>query len=207
MASTTFTDGSSVIFSSWLNDVNTAVYNGVFPNGGLSLINLSVSGTVSGTGFTNLVNNSLSAPGPIGSVTPNTGIFTTLTATSPIAISSGGTGLTSVGTSGYPLASNGTGLTYKKLGLGMTGETWHDVTVSRALGTTYTNSNSYPIFVSIICNGSPASATLTIGSIQIQENATSVSGYAAYSVTGIVPPGVTYSASGGTALASWAELY
>jgi hypothetical protein len=82
MASTTFTDGSSVIFSSWLNDVNTAVYNGVFPNGGLSLINLSVSGTVSGTGFINLVNNTLSAPGPIGSATPNTGAFTSLTGNS-----------------------------------------------------------------------------------------------------------------------------
>jgi hypothetical protein len=30
MASTTFTDGQSVIYSSWLNDVNNTVYNGNF---------------------------------------------------------------------------------------------------------------------------------------------------------------------------------
>jgi len=30
MSSTTFTDGSSIIYSSWLNDVNSTVYNGNF---------------------------------------------------------------------------------------------------------------------------------------------------------------------------------
>ena len=100
MASTTFTDGQSVIYSSWLNDVNSAVYNGTFQATTISPTNLSVSGTVSGSGFTTLVNNTLSAPGAIGSVTPNTGAFTTLTATSltglttPLSVAQGGTGVT-----------------------------------------------------------------------------------------------------------------
>lgn len=132
MASTTFSDGQSIIYSSWLNDVNTAVYTGVFPNGTLSLTNLSVSGSVSGSGFTTLVNNTLSAPGAIGSVTPSTGAFTTLSAssltlTNKLPVAQGGTGLASLtannvilgngtstptfvapGTSGNVLTSNGT---------------------------------------------------------------------------------------------------
>jgi hypothetical protein len=81
MASTTFIDGQSVIYASWLNDVNSAVYNGTFPNGSISLTNLNVSGTVTGAGFTTIVNSTLLAPGAIGSATPNTGKFTTLQAT------------------------------------------------------------------------------------------------------------------------------
>jgi hypothetical protein len=82
MASTTFIDNQTTIYADWLNDVNTAVYTGVFPNGSLSLTTLAVSGTVSGAGFTSLVNNTLSAPAAIGNATPNTGAFTTLTSTS-----------------------------------------------------------------------------------------------------------------------------
>jgi len=114
MASTTFVDGSSVIYSSWLNDVNSTVYNGTFQAATIQPTNIVVNGTVSGTGFTNLVNSGLTAPGPIGNGTPNTGAFTTLTAnsltlsTTPLAVGSGGTGLTSPGTSGYVLTSNGT---------------------------------------------------------------------------------------------------
>jgi len=101
MASTTFIDGQTVIYASWLNDVNTAIYTGVFPNGNLSLTNLNVSGTVTGAGFTSVVNANLLSPGSIGSTTPNTGKFTTLQATSltglstPLAVSYGGTGTTS----------------------------------------------------------------------------------------------------------------
>jgi hypothetical protein len=88
MASTTFIDQQTVIYAEWLNDVNNAVYNGSFPNGNINLTTLTVSGSVSGAGFTSLVNNTLSAPGAIGSVTPNTGVFTTLNATSALTLNS-----------------------------------------------------------------------------------------------------------------------
>ena len=106
MSSTTFIDGQTTIYASWLNDVNTAVYTGVFPNGSLLLTNLSVSGTVSGAGYTTLVNNILVAPGSIGNGTPNTGAFTTLSATSltTSALTTGtlnSTGITSLGGSAY----------------------------------------------------------------------------------------------------------
>lgn len=222
MASTTFIDGQSVIYASWLNDVNTAVYTGVFPNGSISLTNLNVSGTVTGAGFTTVVNSTLLAPGAIGSATPNTGAFTTLSAnsatltgalnansavlTTALPISSGGTGLYAVGTSGYVLASNGSALTYKKLGLGMTGETW--ATLSRAFNTTYTNNNTYPIMVLFgwATPSSNGSIFVIVNGLQIlAQGDTSNS----YSLSFIVPPGQTYqiNASGSATLSSWSELF
>jgi len=167
MASTTFIDNQTTIYAAWLNDVNNAVYNGIFAASSISPTNLVCNGSVSGTGFTGLVNNTLSAPGAIGSVTPNTGAFTTLTASNPIAVSSGGTGLATLtannvllgngtsavqriapSTTGYALRSNGTTWTSQKLGLGMTGETWTDVSGTKTSGTTYT-APAYPIMVSV----------------------------------------------------------
>jgi len=107
MASTNFVDNSTVIYAAWLNDVNNAVYNGVFAASSISPTNLVCNGSVSGTGFTGLVNNTLSAPGAIGSATPNTGAFTTLTSTTGIAVSSGGTGVKTL-TANAVLIGNGT---------------------------------------------------------------------------------------------------
>jgi len=130
MASTTFIDQQTIIYADWLNDVNNAVYNGIFAASSISPSNLVCNGSVSGTGFTGLVDNVLSAPGAIGSGTPNTGAFTTLTASTPIGVASGGTGSSSLtanavligagtsavttispGTSGNVLISNGTNWT------------------------------------------------------------------------------------------------
>ena len=220
MASTTFIDQQTVIVAAWLNDVNNAVYNGVFPNGSLSLTNLSVSGSVSGSGFTTLVNNTLSAPGAIGSVTPNTGKFTTLQATSltglttALSVGQGGTGLTAVGTSGNVLTSNGsawvssTPVTIKGLGYG--GETWHTVTGSRSNGTTYTNSYSYPISVQIYSTGAGANSdgTLTVGGVLVsQVHGDTTNGGASSTLSAIVPPGVTYVLGGSRGIGFWVELY
>ena len=92
MASTTFIDNQSVIYAAWLNDVNNVVYNGVFQSSTITAINMVCTGTASGSGFTALVSNVFSAPSPIGSTTPNSGAFTTLSATTPISVSSGGSG-------------------------------------------------------------------------------------------------------------------
>jgi hypothetical protein len=222
MASTTFIDNQTVIYAAWLNDVNNAVYNGIFVSPSITASNVVCTGVASGAGFTALVNNTLASPAAIGNVTPNTGAFTTLSATSatltgalnansaalttPLPISSGGTGLNAVGTSGYALTSDGSGLVYKKLGLGMTGETWYDVSGSRGFNSTYTNSNSYPIQVnlslnlpagggySIICNG------INVGR---DANTANVRTNCSF----IVPTGGTYSVSGTGSVFYWAELY
>ena len=210
MASTTFSDGQSIIYSSWLNDVNTAVYTGVFPNGTLSLTNLSVSGSVSGSGFTTLVNNTLSAPGAIGSVTPNTGAFTTLTASTPIGVASGGTGLNSI-TANSVLLGNGTGalqrISPSTTGNVLTsnGTSWvsqapaapvfssivyTNVTGSRSPATTYTNSTGKSMIVNIgfISNGA--------GQITVNGNLAAscpVAGGVSGFVSAVVPNGATYS--------------
>lgn len=119
MASTTFVDNSSIIYASWLNDVNSAVYNGTFISSTITPTNIVCNGSVSGTGFSGLVNNTLSAPGQIGNGTPNTGAFTTLSTsglaslnslslTTALSIANGGTGLTAAGSAGSVLTSNGT---------------------------------------------------------------------------------------------------
>jgi len=112
MASTTFTDGQSIIYSAWLNDVNNGIYNGNFAASTLSPTNIVCNGSVSGTGFTSLVNNVFSAPGPIGTATPSTGAFTTLSAssltlTTPLAVGQGGTGANTL-TANSLLVGNGT---------------------------------------------------------------------------------------------------
>lgn len=83
MASTTFTDNQTVIYAAWLNDVNNAVYNGIFQSPTITATNMTCTGTASGAGFTNLVNNTFASPAAIGSVTPNTGAFTTVSAITP----------------------------------------------------------------------------------------------------------------------------
>jgi hypothetical protein len=232
MASTTFIDNQTTIYAAWLNDVNNAVYNGIFAASSISPTNLICNGTVSGSGFTGLVNNTLSAPGPIGSVTPNTGAFTTLTASSPIAVSSGGTGLATLtannvllgngtsavqriapSTAGNVLTSNGTtwASTAPVRGVGGTGTSWRDVTASRASATTYTNSNSYPIAVSAsgsAANGGPAISILVDG-VQVSYFNWQYNGAGARSGGFvIVPAGSTYSLTfNGSGIAFWAELY
>ena len=222
MASTTFIDNQTTIFADWLNDVNTAVYSGTFPNGSLSLTTLNVTGAVTGAGFTSLINNALSAPGAIGGATPNTGAFTTLSATAvtatsitglttPLSRAQGGTGLSAAGTSGNVLTSDGTNWTSsasQSIGLQ---QTWQDVLSSRAIGTTYTNTTGRPIFITV---GSSASALN--GSYGIIINGTIITGGNSapnggnISISALIPPSATYSVyvSGGSvaALAGWQEL-
>lgn len=94
MASTTFIDNQTTIYADWLNDVNNAVYNGIFQSSTITATSMVCTGTASGAGFTNLINNVFASPGAIGSGTPNTGAFTTLTATSLTATTITATGVT-----------------------------------------------------------------------------------------------------------------
>ena len=112
MASTTFIDNQTVIYAAWLNDVNNVVYNGIFQSSSITATSMICNGTASGAGFTNLINNTFTAPGPIGSVTPSTGAFTTLSATSltltnKLPVAQGGTGLATL-TANNVILGNGT---------------------------------------------------------------------------------------------------
>jgi hypothetical protein len=96
-----------------------------------------------------------------------------------------------------------------KLGLGITGEVWNNVTGSRSFNIQYTNSNSYPIGVSARTQCSGASAInfivdgVSISNFNWQWNGCGSFGGGFV----IVPPGSTYQLNSGQGLDYWRELY
>lgn len=90
------------------------------------------------------------------------------------------------------------------------GQSWQDVTASRALATSYTNSSGKQIRVNVWAIGTGLNGNLTAtvaGSLVMSGNQAHVAGAVAC-ITFDVPPGATYSVNqGGTApIAKWWEL-
>jgi hypothetical protein len=143
----------------------------------------------------------------------------TLTANA-VLTGNGTSGINSVSpsTPGNLLVSDGTNWTSTtlassgvKLGLGITGETWHDVTGSRSSGTPYTNTNAYPIAVSAsgsAANGGP-SITIVVNGVTVSQFNWQFNGAGARSGGfTIVPAGATYSLTfNSSGIAFWTELY
>ena len=92
------------------------------------------------------------------------------------------------------------------LGLGV-GQTWQDVTGSRAFGTPYTNSTGKPIMVSIFPVAAASKTyTLTVGGVQVSNLAFGSASVSAQ-LSAIVPDGATYTATTNSgSLSTWAEL-
>ena len=82
-------------------------------------------------------------------------------------------------------------------------QTWQDLTGSRSIGTTYTNSSGKPIFV-VVNTSSGTATTLTVDSVVAGRYSQSSGGLGSQ-IVAIVPTGSSYVASGGT-LNNWAEL-
>jgi hypothetical protein len=94
----------------------------------------------------------------------------------------------------------------KVLGLN---QSWQDVTASRSLNTTYTNTTGGPIMVSVKTNSTTNTITttsLTVSGLVVAENGSQ--GGNRNGVVAIVPNGETYSCSvgNGASLNSWYEL-
>jgi hypothetical protein len=126
--------------------------------------------------------------------------------TTPLPISDGGTGLTSVGTSGNVLTSDGTAWTSAVLGAPFTGQTYANYAGSRSLGTTYTNSTGKAICIWVgwqLAN-SKYCQLIVGGNIASQffgNNYAWAYGFA------IVPNGATYSSNAnGQSITYWYEL-
>jgi len=86
------------------------------------------------------------------------------------------------------------------------GQTWQNVTGSRALGTTYTNSTGKPIMVNIDFNATTSNVTanITVGGVLAAQ--TTITGYM-QQLSVIVPNGATYvTNSSNLALINWSEL-
>lgn len=163
----------------------------------------------------------------------------TVTGITDLAVADGGTGRSSLaanavllgngtsgvntvapGAAGNILVSDGTtwnsstvALSGIKLGLGITGEVWNNVTGSRAYSTTYTNSRDYPIMVSASTGATAGSQDLWgyVNGNLVAAWKWQFNGAGAYGGTiFIVPPGATYSCNPNgsvTGLAQWNELY
>lgn len=86
------------------------------------------------------------------------------------------------------------------------GQTWQNVTGSRALGTTYTNSSGKPIQVSIRSDVDDGYTQLTVGGIVVAMSGNTAGvGDNRNTVSAIVPNGAAY-VYNGSALSLWAEL-
>lgn len=88
-------------------------------------------------------------------------------------------------------------------GIGI-GQTWQDVTASRAVNVNYTNSTGKPIMVALNFN-TGTSGSMTVDGVFAGIGSTAVS-QATGGLNTIVPNGSVYRYTGGAALLAWAEL-
>ena len=109
------------------------------------------------------------------------------------------------GTNGITFNNSSTQAQSAGLGTSATAQTWQNVTASRALGTTYTNSTGYPIMVFILSGGGGGTATLSVNINGVNYFQAYASPYAVATLTFIVPNGATYVATGGNG-GLWSEL-
>lgn len=91
------------------------------------------------------------------------------------------------------------------------GQTWQNVTGSRVFGTTYTNTTGRPILVQVTAsNINTTTWSLSVGGNQVATaNGSGNNNNAAKTLTAVVPPGQTYSATvsaGSSAISNWMEL-
>lgn len=144
----------------------------------------------------------------------------------PLAVNSGGTGKNTLtlnnvllgngtaavkevapGASGNVLTSDGTIWASSPLGVIGVGQTWQDVTGSRARSTSYTNDTGKPImvFVSTI-NDTSNTVFVKVGGVTIARLDTTSAGNNTSNPSFIVPNNTTYQIDSVRAILIWAEL-
>lgn len=134
------------------------------------------------------------------------------------AIQTNGVDRIQIDTSGNPLLVNTpvTGDNSKKIAntefvsntaIGVN-QTWQNLTSSRALGTTYTNTTGKPIQIAISVEsvGTDSIIFISINSVVVIQQTVRGPYNEGASASVIVPNGATYSASGGQVLLRWFEL-
>jgi hypothetical protein len=223
--------GSTAVFSGAISSVSPTFT-------GTPTVPTATAGTnttqAASTGF---VTTALSGLGTMSTQNANNVSITggTITGITDLAVADGGTGRSTLtannvvlgngtsgvnfvapSTSGNLLVSNGTTWTSAtlassgaKLGLGITGEVWNDVTGSRAFNTQYTNSNAYPIAVSARTTCSTSSSiNFIVDGLSISRFSWQFNGCGSFGGGFvIVPPGKTYQLDSGQSVDFWRELY
>ena len=172
MANTNFVNYQTIIDASWLNDVNNLVYQGIIPATTIYPTNITASGTIQGLAIQNT---------PIGSVTPSTGVFTSLTATTSslgtitaISINNTPIGNTNPSTGAFTSLSSTLDATIHGLTVGLGGGSQGNNTVLGygALTNNTTGNNNVSV------------GTLALGQNTTASNNTAVGYQAGYSTTG-----------------------
>jgi hypothetical protein len=104
-----------------------------------------------------------------------------------------------------PVFCSNSGLWTGYLGIS---QTWQNVGSSRVINTAYTNSSGRPIEISVeFCQtGSSQNSAITVGGVTVVGNVGIQNINSGFQLTAIVPPGQTYSVSGGNNICYWAEL-
>ena len=132
----------------------------------------------------------------------------TTAATVSTTVASGATGTTQ--SNGDNSTKIATTAYVQNMGLGW-GQTWTDVTSSRAKNTDYTNSTGKPIMVNVflVNVGASSNASLTVDGVLVSwANGDTTNGGAGATLSAIVPNGSVYYVSGSKTLTSgfWVEL-
>jgi hypothetical protein len=106
------------------------------------------------------------------------------------------------------LTVDATGAVIGNMGVGA-GQTWQNLTASRAVESTYTNTAGRPIALSIVImlTNTSTYTQLQVGGVTVDETQGTSGGLYAYKLQAIVPAGAAYKVTGGSpGLRSWMEL-
>lgn len=87
-------------------------------------------------------------------------------------------------------------------------QTWQDVTASRALSTTYTNSTGKPIVIHVntVSSSGSTTAVLTVDDVVVSSMRQDGDGACNIGITMIIPVGATYSLASNVSILKWSEL-
>lgn len=165
-----------------------------------SATKLETARTIGGVSFDGTANINLPGVNTTGNqnTTGNAATATKLATARTIALTGAVTGSATFDGSGN--------ISIDTVGLGV-GQTWQNLTASRSLATTYTNSTGKPIMVSVAWEQSnQGEMTLTVGGVAVDRGRQNQVGGGA-AVQAIVPAGATYSVtSTANTIAFWSEL-
>ena len=177
----------------------TTATGAITANGGVTG---NLTGNVTGnvTGATTGAHN-----GTVGATTPATGAFTTVSASGGFTGNITGNVTGNVTGSSGSCTGNAATATSAANAIGV-GQTWQDLSASRAEDVTYTNLTSRPIFISVRFDRDDGELQLTVDGLMIGRTG-STEGAIYYTLTAIIPINSTYSVDAiGAGTLRWYEL-
>jgi hypothetical protein len=204
-------------------DLNSPTFSGS-PTAPTAAVNTNTT-QLATTAFVKNATDSLATGGTLTNATLTNATISSLAV--DLAVADGGTGKSTLalnnvllgngtsavqevapGTTGNLLTSNGTtwqSVAAPSSGIGY-GQTWQDVTGSRALGTTYTNSTGKPIMLMLYESGGSAADYVLFINGAYFSRASNNNNYQIIPMSVIIPNGTTYRVESSYSTLYWWEL-